>query len=52
MGILGALGIIFGLILLFNPLVGAAVLPWVLGIVGIVGGIAAVVMALRIKRLG
>jgi uncharacterized membrane protein HdeD (DUF308 family) len=37
---------------LFNPLVGAVALPWVLGIFGIVGGIAAVVMAFQRKRLG
>ena len=48
-GILGALSIIFGLYLLFN--IGAAtfVLPWVLGILAIVGGIAAIVMAFRVK---
>jgi uncharacterized membrane protein HdeD (DUF308 family) len=48
-GILGAISVIFGLLLLFNPIVGAAVLPWALGIFGIAGGIAAVVMAFRLK---
>jgi uncharacterized membrane protein HdeD (DUF308 family) len=47
--ILGVLSIIFGLILLFNPLIGALALPWVLGIFGIVGGIAAIFMAFRMR---
>jgi uncharacterized membrane protein HdeD (DUF308 family) len=48
-GILSALSIIFGLILLFNPVLGAAALPWVLGIFGIVGGIFAIVAAFRLR---
>jgi uncharacterized membrane protein HdeD (DUF308 family) len=48
-GILGALSIIFGLILLFNPLVSAIGLPLVIGIFAIIGGIAAIVMAFKIK---
>jgi uncharacterized membrane protein HdeD (DUF308 family) len=48
-GILGALSIVFGLILLFNAVIGALALPWVLGIFGIVGGIAAIFMAFRIR---
>ena len=48
-GILGALSIIFGLILVANPLIGTAALPWVLGIFGIVGGIFAIIMAFRLR---
>ena len=48
-GILGVLSIIFGLILLFNPVIGALILPYVLGIFGIIGGIAALVMAFRLR---
>ena len=48
-GILSALSIIFGLVLLFNPVLGAAALPWVLGIFGIVGGIFAIVAAFRLR---
>jgi uncharacterized membrane protein HdeD (DUF308 family) len=48
-GILGALGLIFGIILLFNPLMGALVLPWVAGIWGIIGGIAAIIIAFKIR---
>jgi uncharacterized membrane protein HdeD (DUF308 family) len=48
-GILGALSILFGLILVFNPLLAATVLPIVLGVLGLVGGIAAIVMAFRLK---
>jgi uncharacterized membrane protein HdeD (DUF308 family) len=48
-GLLGVINIIFGAILLGNTLVSAALLPWVLGGFAIVGGIAAIVMAFRLK---
>jgi len=48
-GIMGALSILFGAVLLFNPLLGAAALPWVLGIFGIVGGIAGIIAAFKLK---
>ena len=48
-GILGALSIIFGIILLANSLLAATTLPVVLGIFAIVGGILAIIMAFRMK---
>ena len=48
-GILGALSIFFGIYLLANIGQSALVLPWVVGILAIVGGIAAIFMAFRIK---
>ena len=48
-GILGALSIIFGILLVANPKMGALALPFVLGIFAIVGGIMAVVAAFRMK---
>lgn len=48
-GILGALSIIFGILLLANPILGAIALPFVIGIFAIVGGIMAVVAAFRMK---
>ncbi len=48
-GILSALSIVFGIVLLFNPILGAAALPWVLGIFGIVGGIAGIISAFKMK---
>jgi uncharacterized membrane protein HdeD (DUF308 family) len=48
-GILGAISILFGLILLINVWVATLGLPWVLGILAIVGGIAAIVLAFRLK---
>ena len=45
LAILGILNIIFGLILLFNPLMGAHALPIVLGIFAVVGGILMFVRA-------
>jgi uncharacterized membrane protein HdeD (DUF308 family) len=50
-GILGALSIIFGFLILFNPLGAALALPFVFGILGIVAGIAAIVMSFRVRRL-
>lgn len=44
-GILGALSIVFGLVLLFNVWIGVAFLPFVLGAFGILGGGFAIVMA-------
>jgi uncharacterized membrane protein HdeD (DUF308 family) len=44
-GILGALSIVFGLVLLFNVWIGVAFLPFVLGAFGILGGGAAIVIA-------
>ena len=48
-GLLGVINIIFGIILLSNTLIAAATLPWLLGGFAIVGGIAAIVMAFRLK---
>jgi uncharacterized membrane protein HdeD (DUF308 family) len=38
LALLGILNIIFGVILLFNPLIGALALPIVLGIFAVIGG--------------
>ena len=46
-GILGAISVIFGIILLANVWVAAFALPWVLGIFSLIGGIAAIVIAFR-----
>src|SRR5215217_565378 len=48
-GILGVLGFIFGLILVANPFIGVVALPFVLGGFMLVGGIAAVVVAFRLR---
>jgi uncharacterized membrane protein HdeD (DUF308 family) len=48
-GILGAISIIFGIYLLANIGASTLVLPWVVGVLAIVGGIAALVMAFRLK---
>lgn len=48
-GVLSVLGILFGLILVINPLIGVAALPFVLGIFALVGGIGAVVQAFRMR---
>jgi len=46
-GILGALSILFGLLLLVSPFAAAFALPWVYGILGIAGGFAAIFAAFR-----
>ena len=48
-GILGALSVLFGIMLLANPRIAALTLPFVLGIFAIVGGILAVIMAFRMR---
>jgi uncharacterized membrane protein HdeD (DUF308 family) len=48
-GILGVLNIVLGLVLLFNPWIGVAILPFVLGAFGLVGGIAAIVIAFKMR---
>jgi uncharacterized membrane protein HdeD (DUF308 family) len=50
MGVLSVLGILLGLILVINPLIGVAALPFILGIFMLVGGVGAVVQAFRIRR--
>jgi uncharacterized membrane protein HdeD (DUF308 family) len=48
-GVLGAIGIVLGLLLLFNPLPATIALPWSLGIVLIAGGIFLIVVAFRMR---
>jgi uncharacterized membrane protein HdeD (DUF308 family) len=50
-GILGALFFVFGLILLFSPVIGAVALPFVMAAFGIVGGIVAVIYAFRMRKV-
>ena len=50
--LLGILNIIIGIILLGSPLVAALILPFVVGIFAIVGGIAAMIMAFRVRNSG
>jgi uncharacterized membrane protein HdeD (DUF308 family) len=49
MGILSVLGILLGLILVVNPLIGVAALPFILGIFMLIGGVGAVVQAFRMR---
>ena len=48
-GVLGLLSIIFGLIVVFNPLISVVAMPLVLGAFMLVGGIFAVVASLRLR---
>jgi uncharacterized membrane protein HdeD (DUF308 family) len=49
-GILGVLAILIGLALLGSPLLGAVTLPFVIGFVALIGGIAAIVQAFRMRK--
>jgi uncharacterized membrane protein HdeD (DUF308 family) len=48
-GILGFLGILLGIALIANPLIGAMYLPYVLGIFAVIGGIGAIIGAFMIR---
>ncbi|UCG25665.1 MAG: HdeD family acid-resistance protein [Chloroflexota bacterium] len=48
-GVLGAVAILIGIFFLANTLISAVALVWVTAIAAIVGGIAAVVMAFRLR---
>ncbi len=49
-GILGALSLLFGLLLLGSPYMAALALPWVYGIFSVVGGIAAIFSSFQLKK--
>jgi uncharacterized membrane protein HdeD (DUF308 family) len=49
MGILGILRLVFGIILVLNPLLGVIALPFVLGAFMLVGGVFAVAASLRMR---
>jgi uncharacterized membrane protein HdeD (DUF308 family) len=48
-GLLGILTIIFGIIVLSNPLIGVVALPFVLGVFMLAGGIAAIVVSFSLR---
>jgi uncharacterized membrane protein HdeD (DUF308 family) len=50
-GIVGVVNVLLGLILLSNPLGLAFALPMFIGVVAIIGGIASIGMAFRVKAL-
>lgn len=48
--VMGGLSVLFGLLLLANPLLGTAVLPIVLGIFGLVGGFTAITASFKTRQ--
>jgi uncharacterized membrane protein HdeD (DUF308 family) len=50
MGALSVLGILFGLFLVINPLIGVATLTLILAIFMLIGGVGAVIQAFRMRR--
>ena len=51
-GVLSVLGILFGLFLVINPLMGVATLTLILAIFMLIGGVGAVLQAFRMRREG
>jgi len=49
-GILGALSLLFGLLLLGDPLISGLALPWVFGLLGVIGGIASIFVSFQQRR--
>ena len=49
LGILSVLGLLIGLILVINPLIGVAAVTFILGIFMLIGGIGSVVQAFRMR---
>lgn len=50
-GLLGVLNLVIGVLLLANVFAAAAVLPFVYGILGVGFGLAAIIMAFRVRKL-
>jgi uncharacterized membrane protein HdeD (DUF308 family) len=50
MGALSVLGILFGLFLVINPLIGVGALTLIFAIIMLIGGVGAVVQAFRMRR--
>jgi uncharacterized membrane protein HdeD (DUF308 family) len=50
MGLLSVLGILFGLFLVINPLIGVGALTFILAILMLIGGVGALLQALRMRR--
>ncbi|MGW8249575.1 MAG: HdeD family acid-resistance protein [Anaerolineales bacterium] len=48
-GILGAVSVVIGIWLLFNIGAATLALPWAIGLLAVVGGIAAIVLAFRMR---
>jgi uncharacterized membrane protein HdeD (DUF308 family) len=49
-GILGVLSLLFGFFLLGSPVIAGLALPWVYGVLGLVGGIAAIIAAFQQRK--
>ncbi|MCU0630020.1 MAG: DUF308 domain-containing protein [Methanoregulaceae archaeon] len=50
-GLLGLLAIIFGILLLAYPLIAVAMLPFIFGGFGVVGGIITIIMAFQFRKM-
>jgi uncharacterized membrane protein HdeD (DUF308 family) len=51
MGFIGIVAIVFGVLLIVYPMISAAILPFVLGGFGLIGGIITIVLAFQLKSI-
>lgn len=51
-GLLGAINIYLGFVLVSNPVIAAFILPWVLGIFGVIFGIITIIASFRLRSAG
>ena len=50
-GILGLLAIIFGILILANPFITVALLPFIFGGFGVVGGVIAIIVSFQFRKM-
>jgi len=50
-GLLGLLAIIFGILILAHPLITVALLPFVFGGFGVVGGVIAIILSFQFRKM-
>ncbi|MEI7432906.1 MAG: DUF308 domain-containing protein [Methanomicrobiales archaeon] len=48
---IGLLAIIFGILILANPLIAVALLPFVFGGIGVVGGVIAIILSFQFRKI-
>jgi len=49
-GVMGALSLLFGIIILSAPMLAASALPWIFGFLGVVFGTMGIVAAVKLKK--
>jgi uncharacterized membrane protein HdeD (DUF308 family) len=50
-GFIGLLAIIFGILILANPFIAVALLPFIFGGIGVVGGVIAIILSFQFRKI-